>query len=113
MKKERDENNRIPRVTKTCKVELDDGERRYPAGEFTLTEKEPGPTLAQFADEAFKAARASLAKLMPQRYRLVVIDGEREEAYGLQRWVKLVDNEKVYEARLAGKGPKQPIRRVG
>lgn len=84
----RDENNRIPRITKTCKVVLDDGERRYPVGEFTLTEMEPGPSLSRFADEGFKFARASLAKLMVPKYRIIVIDGETEEAYGLDRWVK-------------------------
>lgn len=90
--KKRDDDRKIPRITKTCNVVLaaSDG-TRYPVGDFTLTEPEPGPTLEQFADVAFKAARASLARLMTPQYRLIVLDGEREEAYGLRRWIKLVD----------------------
>lgn len=107
MKQERDENNRIPRITKTCKVVLDGPDQRIPVGEFTLTEKEPGPKLEQFADAAYKTARASLARLMTPLYKLTVIHEHGEESYGLQRWIKLVDGNKEEEERQR----KQPIRK--
>lgn len=108
----RDENGMIPRITKTYRAVLQEIDGvRLPIGEFTLTEKEPGPTLEQFGDEAFKFARSSLAKLMPHRYRIVLIDAEgQESAYGLDRWVKLVDREKEHEGPLQGKGAKQTVR---
>lgn len=104
----------LPKITKTCKVVLQEIDGvRLPIGDFTLTEKEPGPNIDQFADKGFQAARSSLAKLMPHRYRLVVIDAEGiESAYGLDRWVKLVDRQKEYEIRLQGKGKKQPLHKV-
>lgn len=108
MKKKRDEDGKIPRITKTCKVVLDGSGRRLPVGDFTLTEKEPGPKLEDFADAAFKASRASLVRLMTPLYRLVVIDGQREEAYGLGRWIKLVDGSKEQEE---SKARKQTIRK--
>ena len=111
MTKERDENGKIPRITKTCKVVLVGPDASYPVGEFTITEPKPGPTLEQFADAAFRAARSSLARLMTPYYRLVVKDGDYEEPYGLEKWIKLVDREKEREQRLEGKGKKQPIRK--
>jgi hypothetical protein len=112
--KKRDDNGMIPRITKTCKVVLVDNDGvRYPLGDFTLTEPEPGPSIDDFADAAFKSARASLARLMVPQYRLIVTDGDREQGYGLDRWIKLVDNQKLHEARLAGKGPKQTLRKTG
>ena len=99
-------------VTKTYTAYLQeiDGVRLL-IGEISLTEREPGPTLDQFADAAFKEGRASLQKLMPHRYRIVVKDAEGiESAYGLDRWVKLVDRQKEHELRLSGKGPKQVVR---
>lgn len=101
-----------PLITKTCSVTLvgSDG-TRLPVGDFTLTEKKPGPTIDDFADAAFKTARSSLARLMIPQYRLVVKDGEVEQGYGLERWVKLVDGEKRYAEQLAGGGPKQRIRK--
>lgn len=91
-KPKRDADGKIPRITKTCKVVLASSEgQRFTVGEFTLTEPEPGPTLEQFANEAFKAARSSLARLMTPYYRIIVIDGKREEGYGLDKWIKLFD----------------------
>lgn len=81
----------LPKVTKTCRCELDGGDIVLPIGEFTLTEPEPGPKHSDFADAAFKFASASLRRLMVPRYRVVVIDGEQRIPYGLERWVKLVD----------------------
>lgn len=108
--KKRDAEGKIERITKTCKVVLasNDG-TRYPVGDFTLTEKDPGPTIDNFADAAFKTARASLARLMTPQYRLIVIDGAIEQGYGLDRWIKLVDGRKELERRLEGKGGKLPI----
>lgn len=110
--KKRDDEGKIPRVTKTLKVILaaNDG-TRIPVGDFTITEPEPGPTIDQFADEAFKSARASLARLMTPQYRIVVIDGAIEQGFGLDRWIKLVDGRKENERRLEGKGAKQTIRK--
>lgn len=112
--KTRDEQGMIPRITKTCKVVLVDGDGyRYPLGDFTLTEKEPGPTIADFADAAFKAARSSLARLMVPQYRLIVIDGQVEQGFGLDRWIKLVDGMQLEAERIAGKGRKQTVRKAG
>lgn len=109
-KPQRDAEGKIPRVKKTCKVVLIDNDGyRYPLGDFTLEERHPGPTIADFADAAFKAARASLARLMVPQYRLIVIDGQVEQGFGLDRWIKLVDGQKVYEQRLQGSGKKQTI----
>jgi hypothetical protein len=110
-KPKRDEEGKIPRITKTCKVVLaaSDG-TRYPVGDFTIEEKEPGPTMDQFADTAFKAARASLARLMTPQYRLVVIDGAVEQGYGLDRWIKLVDGTKQLDED-APSARKQRVRR--
>ena len=99
-------------IERTRKVKLvaNDG-TTLPVGDFTLTEIEPGPTNDQFADAAFKSARASLSKLMIPQYRLVVIEPNGgEQGYGLERWVKLVDNKALHEARLNGKGTKQRLR---
>lgn len=111
-KPKRDEEGKLPRVTKTCSVFLDcDDGKRFPAGEFTITEIAPGPKIDQFADEAYKAARASLCKLMPHRYKLVVVDSEGAESrYGLDRWVKLVDGSRQLDEEAPG-GRKQRIRR--
>ena len=108
--RKRDDEGKIPRITKTCKVVLaaNDG-TRLPVGEFTLTEKEPGPTHDDFAEVAFKSARSSLARLMTPQYRLIVIDGKVEQGYGLDRWIKLVDGREEMARREAGKGPKQAI----
>lgn len=108
--KKRDAEGKLERITKTCKVVLvsTDG-TSFPVGDFTLTEKDPGPNIDDFADAAFKAARASLARLMTPQYRLVVYDGAREQGYGLDRWIKLVDGRKELERRLEGKGGKLPI----
>ena len=106
MAKSRDEENKIPRISKTCRVVLDGPGVRLDVGEFTITEKEPGPRLEQFADEAFKAARGSLARLMIPAYRLIVMDGQIEEAYGLARWVKLTNKNEEENMR-----SKQPIRK--
>jgi hypothetical protein len=112
--KKRDDEGKIPRITKTCKVVLVDNDGfRYPLGDFTLTEPDPGPSIDDFADAAFKAARASLARLMVPQYRLIVIDGQREQGYGLDRWIKLVDGKALHEARMAGNGPKQTLRKTG
>jgi hypothetical protein len=113
VKSNRDEDGRIPRITKTCKVVLDGPDQRLPIREFTLTEKEPGPVLEQFANEGFKYARASLQRLMTPAYKITVIDGEREESWNLTNWIKLVDREKEHENRAMGKGSKQPIRKAG
>lgn len=110
--RKRDALNRLEVIEKTCKVILvaNDG-TKLPVGNFTLSEKDPGPTLDDFADAAFASSRASLSKLMIPQYRLVVIDGKREQGYGLDRWIKLVDGEKRYAEQLAGRGPKQSIRK--
>ena len=99
-----------PRITKTCKAVLvaTDGSR-YPMGDITLTEIEPGPTIDDFADAAFKNARSSLARLMTPQYRIVVIDGQVEQGFGLDRWIKLTDGNEELERRLGGKGGKLSI----
>ncbi len=104
----RDADGKIPRITKTCKVVLaaNDG-MRYPVGEFTIEEKEPGPTMEQFADAAFKAARSSLSRLMVPQYRRIVIDGAVEAPYGLDKWIKLEDRSSQEYAP----SRKQPIRK--
>ena len=105
----RDEDGKIPRITKTCKVVLASNEgQRFTVGEFTIEEKEPGPTHEQFADLAFKAARSSLARLMTPQYRLIVLDGPQEIGYGLDNWIKLVDGSIQPDP---DKGRKQTIRR--
>lgn len=110
--KKRSDDGQIPRITKTVKVVLagTDG-TRLPMGDFTLTEPEPGPTIAQFADDAFKFARASLSRLMTPQYRLIVIDGEVEQGFGLDRWIKLYDGREEEKRRLDGKGGKMSIRK--
>lgn len=97
-KRKRDAENKLERITKTAKVRLvgNDG-TNLPVGEFTLTEVDPGPTMDNFADAAFKASRASLAKLMVPQYRLVVSLDQREQGYGLERWIKLVDGTRAQE----------------
>ena len=113
MSKSKDkEKQKKPEISKTCSVVLDGGGVRLPVGEFTLRKVEPGPTLADFADEAFKSARNSLNKLMVPLYRLIVIDGPKEEAYGLGRWVKLTDGEKENAAVEKGR-KKAPIHKRG
>ena len=99
-----------PRITKTCQVWLvsTDG-TRLPMGDVTLTEIEPGPTIDDFADAAFKNARGTLARLMVPQYRLVVVDGQVEQGFGLDRWIKLVDGRTDLERRLEGKGGKLSI----
>jgi len=111
--RKRDAENRLERITKTCRVVLaaNDG-TRWPVGDFTLTEPDPGPTIAQFAEAAFKASRASLARLMTPQYRLIVIDGQIEQGFGLDQWIKLVDGRKEAERREQGKGSKQTIRKT-
>lgn len=108
-KRKRDAENKLARITKTCEVFLDGDGQRFSLGEFTLTEVDPGPKLEEFADSAFKATRASLVKLRIPMYRLVVINGQREEAYGLSRWVKLIDGSKEEERF---KKPKQTVRKT-
>ena len=101
--------NRIERTRKVVLV-ANDG-TTLPVGDFTLTEIEPGPTNDQFADHAFKSARASLSKLMVPQYRLVVIEPNgSQQGYGLERWVKLTDGEALEKQRLQGQGPKQRLR---
>lgn len=78
-------------ISRTARCVLDGGDVRLEMGEHTAIKPEPGPTLADIADSAFRACRASLAKLMVPRYRIIVIDGALEEAYGLDRWIKLID----------------------
>lgn len=109
-KPQRDAEGKIPRITKTCRVFLEGNGVRMDAGEFTLTEPEPGPQRSDFADAAFKAGRASYARLMAPAYRLVVIDGDVEEGYGLTTWIKLVDNSKQ-PGEDAPSARKQRIRR--
>lgn len=111
-KKRDGENGEIPRISKTVKVVLvgHDG-TRLPIGDITLSEPTPGPTIDQFADEAFKSARSSLARLMTPQWRLVVIDGAVEQGFGLDRWIKLRDGRIDEERSLAGKGSKQTIRK--
>lgn len=96
-----------PEITKSCRVVLEETKtgQRYPAGEFELTEPEPGPTMEDFANAAFRASAASFRRLMPEAYRLIVLDGAREEAYGLTKWVKLIDTKSLDEDRMR----KQPI----
>lgn len=107
-KKRDGDDGEIPRITKTCKVILaaTDG-TRLPMGDFTLTEPEPGPTIADFADAAYKSARASLARLMTPQYTLIVIDGVIEQGFGLDGWIKLTDGSKADDERTR----KQSIRR--
>lgn len=109
--RKRDAENKLPRITKTCKVILaaNDG-TRISIGDFTLTEIEPGPTVDQFADTAFKSARSSLARLMTPQYRLIVIDGQMETGFGLDNWIKLVDGREELKRQLEGKGRKQTVR---
>lgn len=111
-KKREGENGEITRITKTVKVVLvgTDG-TRIPVGDFTLTEPQPGPVIDQFADEAFKSVRSSLARLMTPQWRLLVIDGAIEQGFGLDRWIKLRDGREEEERRLAGKGGKQTVRK--
>jgi hypothetical protein len=111
-KRKRDELGSLEKITRSSKVVLvgNDG-TRLPVGDFTITKDDPGPTLDDFADHAFKESRASLAKLMVPQWRLVVIDGQREQGYGLDRWIKLVDGDKKQAEQLAGRGPKQTIRK--
>jgi hypothetical protein len=111
--RKRDAENKLERITKTCRVWLvgNDG-LRIDMGDFELTEVDPGPTHEDFADAAYKAARASISRLMTPQYRLVVIDGQREQGYGLDRWIKLVDGREEEARALAGKGPKQRIRKT-
>lgn len=102
-----------PKITKTCKVVLvENNGTRYPVGDFTLTEPEPGPVIDQFADAAFKAARSTFARLMTPQYRLVVIDGAVEQGFGLDRWIKLVDGRQELTRRLDGKGSKLSIHKT-
>lgn len=106
-KPQRDAEGKIPRITKTCKVVLDGNGVRMDMGEFTLIEPEPGPQRSDFADAAFKACRSSLTRLMTPQYRLVVIDGDVEEGYGLTTWIKLVDGSDENNLK-----PKQRIRKT-
>lgn len=100
-KRKRDELGALEQITKSAKVILvaSDG-TSLPVGDFTLTMDDPGPTLDDFADHAFKECRASLSKLMVPQYRLVVTLDKREQGYGLDRWVKLEDRSSPeYEPR--------------
>jgi hypothetical protein len=105
--RKRDAENKLERISKTCAVELVGDGQTFPLGEFTLTEIDPGPTIEQFADAAFKATRASLVRLRVPMYRLVVKDGQSQQGFGLERWVKLVDGKKLQEEHAR----KQRIRR--
>ena len=103
-------------IETTCQVFLQEIDGvRLSIGTITLakTAMNPKPaTVDEFADEGVKQARASLAKLMPHRYRIVVIDEDgKETAIGLERWFKYIDREKEFEMRLQGRGSKQPVRK--
>jgi hypothetical protein len=96
-----------PEVTKSASVVLDGGDVQLPAGSFTLTKEEPGPTPEDFANAAFAASRASFMRLMPEKYRLIVSFEDQKAAYGLTKWIKLIDHEKEDDERRR----KQPLRR--
>lgn len=61
MAKDKDD---LPKISLTRKVFLVGPDTDMLIGEFTLTEVTPGPRAEDFADAAFKSARASLQRLM-------------------------------------------------
>ena len=101
MVKKKDDKEK-PKVSKTCQCWLDGNTiKRMDLGEITLEMPEPGPKAENFADEAFKRFSGSLRKLMAPYYRVVVVEQEREFAFGLDRWIKLMDGS-ADEAERAG-----------
>lgn len=108
----REKEEAIVYVEKTCRVDVEGKGTRLKVGDIYLRLPHPGPRLEDFADAAFKSARASLNKLMVPDYVLIVIDGSEEARYGLGRWIKLRDGTKDNVASPVGK-KKTPIHKRG
>lgn len=84
-------------ITRTAEVRLVGMDTDLKIGDFTLALPDPGPTMEQLAHLAVRSANASLKRLMPQSYTIVVKSGDQEEKYGLTKWFKLLDSDQLAE----------------